>query len=161
MKTQFLCKNHPYSCVIEKGLHRKMHRREVGCAIIFKREKSYTPGSLAALASNSAANARQQPPPTRPAMPASTRRRRAFQAAALTACPPFEPKTLSPRDYRKRRSSISHRRRIYFDQEAVSAVNISPSTGQRRSGVSIEEASYGKSYSHDRESRHCNSHGYP
>ena len=52
-----------------------MHRREDGCAIILKGEKSYTTA-----ASNLAGNARQQQlPPTRPAMPASTHRLRSFK----------------------------------------------------------------------------------
>lgn len=58
MKMRFLCKNHPYSCVIEKIIHGKMHRREVGCAIIFKVDKSCTTA-----ASDPAGNARQHSPP--------------------------------------------------------------------------------------------------
>ncbi len=70
MKMQLLCKNHPYSCVIEKGIHGKIHRREVGCAIIFKRERSYTtalclllpPVHPAILASNSRLQSSRQCP---------------------------------------------------------------------------------------------------
>ena len=52
-----------------------MHRREVGCAIIFKVDKSCTTA-----ASDPAGNARQQQlPPTRPAMLASTHRLRSFK----------------------------------------------------------------------------------
>lgn len=56
-----------------------MHRREDGCAIILKGEKSYTTA-----ASNLAGNARQQQlPPTRPAMPASTHRLRSFKGCSI------------------------------------------------------------------------------
>lgn len=99
MKMQLLCKNHPYSCVIEKGIHGKIHRREVGCAIIFKRERSYTtalwlllsPAHPAILASNSRLHLGRQCPPALAAEDLFRRRR--------PPPAPFEPKTLRTRYY--------------------------------------------------------------
>lgn len=33
MKKQLLCENHPCSCVIEKGIHGKVHNFEMRCVI--------------------------------------------------------------------------------------------------------------------------------